>query len=134
MERAKKQHSLWATSIHGEASKDQVSSVLLQYHLLWRVSCKQSKTGGVEGLETRLSMQTDMLDTVDFTSLRTCVFRRFSRKLCSANMIQVPAASGLQCIPGHVISVKLHPQRVLVAKRSTEYTYSKRSEIDRILG
>ena len=40
------------------------------------------------------------------------------------------AASGLQCIPGCAISVKLHPQEVLAAKLGTEYACSKRSEID----
>ena len=42
----------------------------------------------------------------------------------------MPAASGLQRIPGRAISVKLHPQEVLAAKLCTEYACSKRSEID----
>ena len=68
-------------------------------------------------------------------SLRICVFPAFSRKLCSANMTlsrKGPAASELQRIAGHAISVKLHPQEVLIAKHGTQYACSKRSEIDSI--
>ena len=46
-----------------------------------------------------------------------------------AKCLQLPDSSVLR-IAGHAISVKLHPQEVLAAKRGTQYACSKRSEID----
>ena len=70
--------------------------------------------------------------TVNFTSLRTCVFRGLSRKLCSANMT-LPQCARSFWTPAYSRLCdfrKAPPAEVLAAKLGTEYARSKRSEIN----
>ena len=93
------------------------------------------KAGGSEGLGTRPTLhvhslvgpdphvwvwprETNVYGGLHFRSnivdsMEYCEFHAFSQELCSANVMLTEGAciaSGLQRVPGRVISMKLHPQ------------------------
>ena len=55
-----------------------------------------------------------------------CGFRGFFMEtVLAANVTLMHSASGLQCIPGRVISMKLHPQEVLATKLKARHRKRK---------